>query len=73
MGELIAASACWVTYVDAYKGSGLRLDALASDLHKFAEQLKILHCEFTLGLVLPTLQLAMNLTGQSKDPVTISC
>ena len=58
-------------YVDAYKGSGLRLDALASDLSKYAEHVKIIRGDFMLCMMLPTLQLALNLIGQSDDPVKI--
>ena len=51
---------------------GLRLDALASDLSKYAEQVKMIHGDFMLCMMLPTLQLALNLIGQSDDPVTIN-
>ena len=72
IGETFSGSVCLAVYVDAYKGSGLLLDLLASDLRKYAEQLKILHCDFVLCMILPTFQLALNLTGQSGEQLSIN-
>ena len=72
MGNTFYGSIAMGVYADAYKGCGLPLDTFASDLNKFASQLKILRCEFMLCFILPTMQLALNLTGQSVDPVKVT-
>ena len=72
MGETFFGSICLGLYADAYKGCGLRLDTFAADIGKFAGQLKTVRRDFILCLLLPNMQLAMNLSGQSEDPMKIT-
>ena len=71
-GDSIFGPICVALYMNAYAWSGLRLDTYVADILKFADQLRILKQEHQLGLIHPKMQLALNLTGRSPDPISIT-
>jgi predicted ATPase len=71
-GDMLFGSINIAAYSDLYKFCGLPLDPFASDMRLFAGQLKLFQQTFQLIMMLPNYQLALNLTGQSKDCLAIS-
>jgi len=71
-GEMMCGSICMSVYAHVYLFSGLQLDSFAKDMFQFTEQLKLCHQDLALAFILPALQLALNLSGETSNPADIS-
>jgi len=71
-GDLFYGTICLACYVLIYWHNGLPLRPFAHDMHNFSEQLSICHQDLQLAWLLSAHQLALNLMGESDDPVDLS-
>jgi len=71
-GEMMCGTICMSCYTHVYLFSGLQLNTFADDMHRFTHQLKLCHQDLALAFVLPAFQLALNLSGQTSDPMDVS-
>jgi len=71
-GDLFYGTVCLACYVLIYWHNGLPLRPFAHDMRNFIEQLSICHQELQLAWLLSARQLALNLLGESVDPVDFS-
>lgn len=63
---------CMSVYAHVFFFSGLSLATLAADMRQFAYQLKLCQQDLALAFVIPCEQLALNLSGQTEDPIDVS-
>jgi hypothetical protein len=71
-GDLFYGTLCLACYVLIYWHSGLPLRPFAHDLHNFGEQLSICHQDLQLAWLLSAHHFALNLMGESDDPLDFS-
>ena len=71
-GDLFYGTVCLACYVLIYWHCGLPLGPFAQDLRNFGEQLRICHQDLQLAWLLSAHQLAMNLMGETEDPLNFS-
>ena len=71
-GDLFFGTINISIYSIVYFFSGLPLDPLAADMRNYMSQLKICKQDIPLAFILPTCQLALNLMGNSDDPLDLS-
>lgn len=72
IGDLFFGSICISCYALVYFSCGLPLGPNAVDLHCFGSQLRICRQDVALAFIAPSYQFALNLLGESSDPVEIS-
>jgi hypothetical protein len=71
-GDMMCGAICMSVYAHVYLFSGLSLTSFARDMLQFTQQLKVCHQDLPLAFTLPSLQLALNLSGQTNDPTDVS-
>lgn len=71
-GDMVCGTICMCCYSHVYLFSGLPLVSFAQDLLQFSRQLKLCRQYLALAFMLPSLQLALNLSGQTSDPMDVS-
>lgn len=71
-GDLFYGTICLACYVLVYWHCGLPLKPFSLDMRNFGEQLSICHQDLQLAWLVSARQLALNLMGESDDPVGFS-
>lgn len=71
-GEILFGSLALCAYSTLYIYCGLPLEPFISDMRNFGSQLRICGQDLSLAYILPVLQLALNLTGKAKDPLSLT-
>jgi hypothetical protein len=71
-GDLFFGTICLSCYALIYITCGLPLKPFADDLRNYGNQLKICHQDLPLTWILTTHQLALNMMGESDDPLDLS-
>lgn len=71
-GSMMCGTICICCYAHVYLFCGLPLGSFANDMLMFGKQLTLCHQDLSLAFVLPALQLALNLTGQTRNPIDVS-
>jgi len=71
-GDLAMGTIDLCNYHWVYQFCGLPLNPFVLDLQKYLAELRLCQQSFLLPFLLPDLHLALNLTGQTEDPSTIS-
>ena len=70
--DTMCGTICMSVYAHVFFFSGLSLATLATDMRQFAYQLKLCQQNLALAFVIPCEQLALNLSGQTEDPIDVS-
>jgi predicted ATPase len=71
-GDMMCGTICMCCYAHVYLFCGLPLKSFSLDMQQFAQQLKLCHQDLALAFLLPALQLALNLSGATADPMDVS-